>query len=222
METVGGVGGLGSESSKRLRWSEVSFKKASEQHQARKAVLHLSILSESEICLIYTASNGQCFISFLSAVLFILSAARSPSPTLWDTQVHLAHYTPFTTTPITHRYSWSTLPNFLLCCLPGSLFILLAIFLSFMPPPSLSLSQRVRKIVPWEKDNNNLWQCTWVKCPGVMKQLQALTDGPCCKHAAAPVTETANRQMQRHNHIHKPSHSYSYCSTPGRQVTTLI
>lgn len=61
---------------------------------------------------------------------------------------------------------------------------------------------RVRKIVPWEKDNNNLWHCTWVKCPGVMKQLQALTDGPCCKHASAPVTETPNRQMQRHNYVH--------------------
>lgn len=56
-------------------------------------------------------------------------------------------------------------------------------------------SQRVRKIVPWEKDNNNLWQCTWVKCPEVMKQLQAVTDGPCCKLSAALVTETATRQM---------------------------
>lgn len=119
---------------------------------------------------------------------------------------------------ITNRYSWSTLPNFLLCCLAGTLFILLAIFLSFMLPPS----PRVREIVPWEKDNNNLWQCTWVKCPGVMKQLQSLTDGPCCKHAAAAVTETANRLTQRHNHTHKLSHSCSYSSTLGCQVTTLI
>lgn len=162
-----------------------------------------------------TSWNGHCCVSFS---LLLFSLACSPSPTVCDTQVHLAHYTPFATTPITHRYSWSTLPNFLLCCLPGSLFILLAIFLSFMLAPS----QRVRKIVPWEKDNNNLWQCTWVKCPGVMKQLQALTDGPCCKHAAAAVTETANRQMQRHNHIHKLSHSCSYSSTLGCQVTTLI
>lgn len=137
---------------------------------------------------------------------------------LFLSQVNIACYTPFSTTPITHRYSWSTLPNFLFCCLPGSLFILLAIFLSFMLAPS----QRARKIVPWEKDNNNLWQCTWVKCPGVMKQLQALTDGPCCKLGAAAVTETANRQMQRHNHIHKLSHSCSYSSTLGCQVTTLI
>lgn len=56
-------------------------------------------------------------------------------------------------------------------------------------------SQRVRKIVPWEKDNNNLWQCTWVKCPEVMKQLQAVTDGPRCKLSAASVTEMPNRQM---------------------------
>lgn len=59
----------------------------------------------------------------------------TPSPTLCDTRVHLAPYTPFTTSPITHRYIWSAIPNFLLCCLPGSLFILFAIFLSFMLPP---------------------------------------------------------------------------------------
>lgn len=181
-------------------------------------MLHLNTVLKLELWLITpcppTSQNGQCCLFLCPAFFF----AFSPSPILYHTQVRLAHYTPFTTTPIAHRYSWSTLPNFLLCCLPGSLFILLAIFLSFMLAPS----QRVRKIVPWEKDNNNLWQCTWVKCPGVMKQLQALTDGPCCKHAAAPVTETANRQMQRHNYIHKLSHSYSYSSTQGCQVTTLI
>lgn len=137
---------------------------------------------------------------------------------VWHTGTFSTLHSIYHHTNNTHRYSWSTLPNFLLCCLPGSLFILLAIFLSFMLAPS----QRARKIVPWEKDNNNLWQCTWVKCPGVMKQLQALTDGPCCKLAAAAVTETANRQMQRHNHIHTLSHSCSYSSTLGCQVTTLI
>lgn len=90
-------------------------------------------------------------------------------------------------------------PNFLLCCLPGRLFILLPYLYKFLlpspPPPRIQ-----EKIVPWEKDNNNLWQSTWVKCPRVMKQLQALTDGPCCKLAVAAVTETAGRQMQRHNH----------------------
>lgn len=37
-----------------------------------------------------------------------------------------------------------------------------------------------------------------------MKQLQALTDGPCCKPGAAAVTETAGRQMQRQRRAHGP------------------
>lgn len=180
-----------------LLWSELSQR------------LYCSFIQEEPIKTRDVAHHTMCLF-FSPAFCF----ARSPSPTLCDTGVHLAHYTPFTTSPITQRYSWSTLPNFLLCCLPGSLFILLTIFLSFMLAPS----QRARKIVPWEKDNNNLWQCTWVKCPRVMKQLQALTDGPCCKLGAAAVTETANRQMRRHNHIHKLSHSCSYSSTRGCQV----
>lgn len=37
-----------------------------------------------------------------------------------------------------------------------------------------------------------------------MKQLQALTDGPCCKLGAAAVTETAGRQMQRQSRARGP------------------
>lgn len=82
-------------------------------------------------CTMFTSWSRQ--LCFFPSPAFSITC--SPSPALCDTQIHLAHYTPFTTTPITHSYCWSTLPNFLLCCLPGTQSILLAIFLTFMLAP---------------------------------------------------------------------------------------
>ena len=125
-----------SEPSQRLDGSKSLILKESERRWAKKGHVAFRNLIKTWDVAHHAMSTHQ--LKGTMPCLFLspaFSLARSPSPTLCDMQVHLAHYTPFTTTPITHRYSWSTLHNFLLCCLPGSLFILLAIFLSFMLAP---------------------------------------------------------------------------------------
>lgn len=137
-------------------------------------------------------SKAEVMLRFYWAVEHIILLCLTPSdtaclwvPTAFGPMLYIYHCTRSTQV---HSISLTQLFPLLPCRQP--IYPPCYLFKFYVAP-----SQRVRKIVPWEKDNNNLWQCTWVKCPEVMKQLQAVTDGPCCKLSAAPVTETPNRQM---------------------------
>lgn len=121
--------------SERIGTAEIkgSVSEALQPKKEHVAFEHLIKTQSVDHCIVFTHLKWTVLVSFYSPAF---SFTCSPSPT----RTHLTSYTPFATTPITQSCCYSTLPNFLLCCLPGSLFILLAIFLSF----TLAPSQRAR------------------------------------------------------------------------------
>lgn len=115
----------------------------------------------------WQTSEAEVMLRYYWAVKHIIRLCLTHSSTsiLWVSKLHIYHCTSRT------RYIPSALPNFFLCCLAGSRFILLAIFLSFMLPPpreweKLFLEKRIIIIcgsalesnVPKSWSNYRLWQ----------------------------------------------------------------